>query len=140
MAKVRNLINGLTHCIAAALSLVGLVMLIIFAAFYGDAYDVISFTIFGTALFLLYLFSTLYSWLNISEKWLNVFKKFVHIMIYILIAATYTPICLGPLRGPWGWSIFGIIWGFAILGTIFAAIWIKIPRFLFTIFYSCDIL
>lgn len=135
MAKVRDLVSGLTHCIGAALSLVGLVLLIVFSSIWGDAYDIVSFTIFGTALFLLYLFSTLYHWLNIGEKGIRVFKKFDHIMIYVLIAATYTPICLGPMRGPWGWSIFGIIWGFAILGIILTAVWIKAPRALTTSIY-----
>ena len=88
MAKVRDLVSGLTHCIGAALSLVGLVLLIVFSSIWGDAYDIVSFTIFGTALFLLYLFSTLYHWLNIGEKGIRVFKKFDHIMIYVLIAAT----------------------------------------------------
>lgn len=128
MAKVRDLVSGLTHCIGAVLSLAGLVVLIVFAAIWGDSYDVVSFTIFGVGLFLLYLFSTLYHWLNISEKGIIIFKKFDHIMIYILIASSYTPICLGPLRGAWGWSIFGIIWGFAVLGTILTAVWIKAPR------------
>ena len=135
MAKVRDLVSGLTHCIGASLSLIGLVILIVFAAIWGDAYDVVSFTIFGVGLFLLYLFSTLYHWLNISEKGLTVFKKLDHIMIYILIAASYTPICLGPLRGPWGWSIFGVVWGFAVLGTILTSIWIKAPRALTTSIY-----
>ena len=135
MAKVRDLVSGLTHCIGAGLSLIGLVILIVFSAIWGDAYDVVSFTIFGVGLFLLYLFSTLYHWLNISEKGIRVFKKFDHIMIYILIAASYTPVCLGPLRGPWGWSIFGVVWGFAVLGTIFSAIWIKAPRWLSTSIY-----
>ena len=135
MAKVRDFVNGLTHCIAAALSLVGLVLLIVFSSLKGDAFDIVSFTIFGVALFLLYLFSTLYHWLNISEKALIVFKKFDHIMIYVLIAASYTPICLGPMRGPWGWSIFGVIWGFAVLGVIFTSIWIKAPRALTTSIY-----
>ena len=135
MAKVRDLVSCLTHCIGASLSLIGLVILIVFAAIWGDAYDVVSFTIFGVGLFLLYLFSTLYHWLNISEKGLTVFKKLDHIMIYILIAASYTPICLGPLRGPWGWSIFGVVWGFAVLGTILTSIWIKAPRALTTSIY-----
>lgn len=135
MAKVRDLVSGLTHCIGAVLSLAGLVVLIVFASLKGDAFDIVSFTIFGVGLFLLYLFSTLYHWLNISEKGLTVFKKFDHIMIYILIAASYTPICLGPLRGAWGWSIFGIIWGFAVLGTILTAVWIKAPRVLTTSIY-----
>ena len=135
MAKVRDFMSGLTHCIAAGLSLVGLVILIIFSSIWGDAYDIVSFTIFGVGLLLLYLFSTLYHWLNISEKGIIIFKKFDHIMIYVLIAASYTPVCLGPLRGPWGWSIFGVIWGFAVLGTILTAIWIKAPRGLTTGIY-----
>lgn len=135
MAKVRDLVSGLTHCIGAALSLVGLVLLIVFSAIYGNAYHIVSFTIFGVGLFLLYLFSTLYHWLNISEKGITVFRKFDHIMIYILIAASYTPICLVPLRGPWGWTIFGIIWGLAVLGTILTAVWIKAPRFITTTIY-----
>lgn len=135
MAKVRDLVSGLTHCIGAALSLVGLVLLIVFSAIYGNAYHVVSFTIFGVGLFLLYLFSTLYHWLNISEKGITVFRKFDHIMIYILIAASYTPICLVPLRGPCGWTIFGIIWGLAVLGTILTAVWIKAPRFITTTIY-----
>ena len=135
MAKVRDLVSGLTHCIGAALSLVGLVLLIVFAAIYGNAYHVVSFTIFGVVLFLLYLFSTLYHWLNISEKGITVFRKFDHIMIYILIAASYTPVCLVSLRGPWGWSLFGVIWGLAVLGTILSAIWIKAPRSITTTIY-----
>lgn len=135
MAKVRDLVSGLTHCIGAALSLVGLVLLIVFSAIYGNAYHVVSFTIFGVGLFLLYLFSTLYHWLNISEKGITVFRKFDHIMIYILIAASYTPVCLVSLRGPWGWSLFGVIWGLAVLGTILSAIWIKAPRAITTAIY-----
>lgn len=135
MAKVRDLVSGLTHCIGAALSIAGLPVLIVTAAKHGDAFDVVSFTIFGVGLILLYLFSTLYHWLNISEKGIQVFRKFDHIMIYILIASSYTPVCLGPLRGPWGWTIFGIIWGFAILGTILTSIWISAPRFLTTTIY-----
>lgn len=94
-----------------------------------------SFTIFGVALVLLYLFSTLYHLLNLGKKGTNVFRKFDHMMIYVLIAATYTPICLGPLRGPWGWSIFGVVWGLAVLGIILTAVWIKAPRWLTTSIY-----
>ena len=62
-------------------------------------------------------------------------RKFDHIMIYILIASTYTPICLGPLRGGWGWSIFGVVWGLAIIGIILTATWINAPRWLTTGIY-----
>ena len=128
MAKVRNLISGLTHCIAAGLSLIGLVILIIYAAINGNAFDIVSFTIFGIGLLLFYLFSTLYHWLNIGEKNLKLFKKFTHIMTYVFISSSYIPICFGPLLGPWGWSMFGVILGFASLGITFSAIWIKLPR------------
>lgn len=114
----------------------GLVLLIVYSSIYGEkAWDIVSFTIFGVGLVLLYTFSSLYHLLNLGETGTRVFKKFDHIMIYILIAATYTPICLGPIRGPWGWSIFGVVWGLAVLGTILSAVWIKAPRWLTTSIY-----
>ena len=137
MARIKDPVSGITHLIGAALSLAGLVLLIVFAALYSNekAWDIVSFTIFGVALLLLYLFSTLYHMLNLKEKGTRVFRKFDHIMIYILIAATYTPVCLGPLRGPWGWTIFGIVWAMAIIGTILTAVWIDAPRKLTTAIY-----
>ena len=79
----------------------GLVLLIVYSSIYGEkAWDIVSFIIFGVGLVLLYTFSSLYHLLNLGETGTRVFKKFDHIMIYILIAATYTPICLGPIRGP----------------------------------------
>lgn len=128
MAKVRNFVSGLTHCIGATMSLIGLVILIVFAAINGDAFDVVSFTLFGTGLFLTYLFSTLYHWLNITEKRIKIFQKFDNIMIYVLIAVSYIPLCFGPLIGPWGWSIFGIICLLATIGIVFSSIWIKMPK------------
>ncbi len=86
-------------------------------------------------LILLYTFSSLYHLLNVGEKTTRVLRKFDHIMIYILIASTYTPICLGPLRGGWGWSIFGIVWGLAIVGIVLTATWINAPRWLTTGIY-----
>ena len=128
MAKIRDFMSGLTHCVGAALSLAGLVFLIIFAAIKGDAFDVVSFTLFGSALLLKYLFSTLYHWLNLSEKSMRVFKKFNNIMTHFLIATSFTPICLGPLRGAWGWSIFGVVWGISVIGIVFSSIWAKVPK------------
>ena len=137
MAKIKDPVSGITHLVGAVLSTIGLVLLIVFCALYSNekAWDIVSCSIFGTALVLLYLFSTLYHMLNLGETGTRVFRKFDHIMIYILIAATYTPICLGPIRGPWGWTIFGIVWGMAILGTILTAVWINLPRKLTTSIY-----
>ena len=135
MAKIKDPISGFSHAFGAILSIAGLVILIVFASLYGNAYDIVSYTIFGVGLVLLYTFSSLYHLLNLKEKATNVLRKFDHIMIYILIAATYTPICLGVLRGPWGWSIFGVIWGLAVLGTILTSVWLKAPRWLTTGIY-----
>lgn len=137
MKKLKDPVSGLTHAFGALASIVGLVFLIIFAAFYSKeiAWDIVSFSIFGLGLILLYTFSALYHLLNIKEKASNVLRKFDHIMIYVLIAATYTPICLGPLRGGWGWSIFGVVWGLAVLGIILTSVWLKAPRWLTTGIY-----
>ena len=135
MAKVKDPISGFSHAFGAILSIAGLVILIVFSAIYGDAWDIVSYTIFGVGLILLYTFSSLYHLLNLKPKAMNVFRKFDHIMIYIIIAATYTPVCLGVLRGPWGFSIFGVIWLLAILGTILTAVWLNAPRWLTTGIY-----
>lgn len=137
MSKIKDPVSGFTHLLGAVLSIAGLVLLIIWPARFSDeiAWDVVSFTIFGVSLVLLYTFSTIYHLCNVGEKATSVLRKFDHIMIFILIAGTYTPVCLGPLRGPWGWTIFGIVWGLAIIGIIFTAIWIKAPRWLTTSIY-----
>lgn len=136
MKKIKDPVSGFSHLIGALLSIAGLVFLIIYAVKYGEgAWDIVSFTIFGVGLVLLYTFSSLYHLLNLKETGTRIFKKLDHMMIYVLIAASYTPICLGPLRGPWGWSIFGIVWGLAIIGIILTAIWIKAPRWLTTSIY-----
>ena len=139
MSKIKDPVSGFTHLAWAVLSIAGLVLLIVWAAMYSDevAWDVVSFSIFGTSLILLYTFSAIYHLCNVGERATSVLRKLDHIMIYILIAGTYTPICLGPLRGGWGWTVFGIVWGFGILGIIFTAIWIKAPRWLSTTIYLC---
>ena len=134
--KIKDPVSGFTHLAGAIASVVGLVFLIIYAAKYGEgAWDVVSFTIFGTGLILLYTFSSLYHLLNLGEQGTKIFRKIDHIMIYVLIAATYTPVCLGPLRGGWGWSIFGVIWGLAIAGIFLTIFWLNAPRWLTTGIY-----
>lgn len=136
MKKIKDPVSGISHLVGAVLSVIGLVFLIVYSAKYGEgAWDIVSFTIFGVALILLYTFSALYHMLNIGEKGTRVFRKFDHMMIYVLIAASYTPICLGPIRGPWGFSILGVVWGLAILGIILTAVWLQAPRWLTTSIY-----
>lgn len=136
MKKIKDPVSGFTHTAGAFGSIAALVLLIYSAAKYGkSAYDVVSFTIFGASLILLYTFSSLYHLLNLHEKGTRIMRKFDHIMIYILIAGSYTPICLGPLRGGWGWSVFGVVWGIAVLGIILTASFKKTPRALRTSTY-----
>lgn len=139
MKKIKDPVSGFTHLAWALLSIVGLVFLIIRAVKNSNEvpWDVVSFTIFGSSLILLYTFSSIYHLCNVGEKATKVLRKLDHIMIYVLIAGTYTPIALGPLRGPWGWSIFGVVWGLTLIGIFLTLFWIKAPRWLTTGIYLC---
>ena len=109
--------NSVTHGIGAALSVAALVILVVFASLYGDTWRVVSFSVYGATLFLLYLASTLYhSFTNPRIK--QFFRILDHSSIYLLIAGTYTPVTLISMRGPWGWTLFGLIWVMAIAGII----------------------
>lgn len=133
--KMREPVSGLTHLIGALLSVVGLVLMIYYAVSVGTVWHIVSFSIFGGSLILLYTASSLYHLLCISDKGVRVLRKIDHMMIYVLIAGTYTPICLIPLRGGWGYSMLAIIWGIAIVGIILKLLWFDAPRWLYTLFY-----
>ena len=114
-SKSEEIANSITHGLGIVLALGGLVVLIIFAALYGNAWHIVSCSIFGAALVLLYSVSTLYhSVQNPGAK--SLLRILDHSAILVLIAGTYTPITLISLRGPWGWTLFGIIWGLAVVG------------------------
>jgi hemolysin III len=132
---LKDPMSGLTHCIGALMSMVGLVMLIIKAMSPFKIWHLTTFCIFGTGMILLYTASTLYHWLPLGKTGSARLRKFDHMMIFVLIAATYTPFCLVPLRGAWGWSIFGAVWTVAILGIVFKLFWITSPRWLTTGIY-----
>jgi len=108
--------NAVTHLVAAVLALVGAIVLVVLAAVGGDPWKVVGVTIYGVTLLLLYSFSTLYHSLRGRAK--NVLRELDHQSIYLLIAGSYTPFCLVTLRGPWGWSLLGIVWGLAVLGSL----------------------
>jgi len=116
-SRKEELINSLTHGAGAALSLLGLVFLLIRSVRYGTTWHIVSFAIYGISLICLYLASTLYHAIPIME-WKQVLKKFDHSAIFLLIAGTYTPFLLTELRGPWGWSLFGVIWGLTVVGWV----------------------
>jgi len=107
--------NSITHGVGIGLSIAALVILVVLASKRGDAWRIVSFSIYGATLVLLYLSSTLYhSFVNPKIK--NIFRILDHSAIYLLIAGSYTPITLTFMRGTWGWTLFGIIWGIALGG------------------------
>jgi hemolysin III len=112
-----ELANRLTHGIGALLSVAGLVLMVVYSALHGDAWVITSTAVYGASLVLLYTTSTLYHTVT-SDRWRRFFQKLDHAGIFLLIAGTYTPFTLGPLRGPWGWTLFGIVWGFAVVGVV----------------------
>jgi len=108
--------NAVTHLVGAVLALAGSVVLVVLAALGGDPWKVVSVSIYGLTLVLLYTASALYHSLRGRAK--NILRKLDHQSIYLLIAGSYTPFCLVTLRGPWGWSLFGVVWGLAVLGSL----------------------
>lgn len=116
--KLKEPVNGATHCLGAVLAVIGFILLISESLNPIKPWHVAAFSVFSIGMFLLYTASTLYHWLPVSKKGESVLQKLDHAMIFVLIAATYTPVCLIPLRGVWGWSLFGVIWGMAVFGIL----------------------
>jgi hemolysin III len=113
-----ELANTITHGIGLLLSVAGFIVLLIFAIFRGDLSHIVACSIYGLTLICLYTASTLYH-AALSPRLKRVLKIFDHSAIYLLIAGTYTPFLVLYLRGAWGWSLFGVIWGLAFAGIVF---------------------
>jgi hemolysin III len=126
--------NSITHGIGLGLSVIGLVALIILACLQGSALRVVSCSVYGTTLVLLYTASTLYHSFR-SPRLKHIFKIIDHCSIYLLIAGTYTPFTLVMMRGGWGWSLFGIVWMLAFLGIIFKIFFVNRFKIASTIVY-----
>ncbi len=113
--------NSITHVVGIGLSIAALVILLVLASRRGDVWRIVSFSIYGASLVLLYMSSTLYhSFVNPKIK--KIFRIIDHSAIYLLIAGTYTPVTLTLMRGAWGWTLFGLAWGMAIGGIIITAL------------------
>ncbi len=112
--------NSISHLVGAVIALVAMVGMLVVVSLQGDPWKIVSFSIFGTSLFFLYTTSTLYHSLQGRAK--PFFRKLDHYSIYLLIAGTYTPFALVTLRGGWGWTLFGIVWGLAALGILLEAV------------------
>ena len=112
-----ELVNVITHAIGAALGIAGLSALVVGAARHGDPWRMVSFSIYGATLVILYLASVFYHGAR-SPRAKRLLQFFDHSAIYLLIAGTYTPFTLVSMRGAWGWTMFGLIWGLAIAGIL----------------------
>ncbi len=134
-ARLREPVSGLTHLFGVFASIIGLIVLVVYAALQSSVWHIVTFSIFGSSLILLYSASSIYHLASVSQKAINILRRIDHSMIYLLIAGSYTPICLIALRGSWGWSIFGTIWGLTIIGILIKNFWFSAPRWLSTLFY-----
>lgn len=130
---VKHPFSCFSHLAGALAAVPGLVWLLIRSD--GDPWKIVGISVFGMSLISLYSASTLYHWLHVSPRVERGFQRFDHVAIYFLIAGTYTPVCLVTLRGAWGWSIFGIVWGLAITGTALILLVDELPRWLSTSLY-----
>ena len=128
--RLRDPVAGLTHLAFAVVAVIGATVLIILAAVNHKWWHLAAFIVYGVSLFLLYLASSLYHLLPVSEPTRRVLRQLDHVAILLLIAGTYTPFCLVPLRGPWGWSLFGAVWGLTLVGMFVTIFAIDGPRWL----------
>jgi hemolysin III len=128
--------HSVTHGIGVLLSIAGLAVLVAFAALRGDAWHIVGCSIFGATLVLAYTASTVYHAIpGTFQRAKKVLRVLDHAAIYLLIAGTYTPFTLVNLRGPWGWTLFGVVWGMAVAGIVFKATLIGRLRVLSVAFY-----
>ncbi len=133
-SRSEEIANAITHGIGVLLAIAALTILTVFAALDGTVWHVVSFTIFGATLVLLYLASTLYhSFSNQKVKFF--FRKLDHMSIYLLIAGTYTPFCLTVLNNTLGWILFGVVWTCALAGVVLKAFFTGKKELLSTLLY-----
>lgn len=133
--QIKEPVNALTHFLGFLMSIPILIALVTKSMKETSPTAIIAFLIFGISLLLLYGVSTIYHTLNISPKGTALLRRIDHMMIFILIAGTYTPVCLIPLRGKWGWTLLAAVWGFAIAGILLKIFWLNAPRWFSTLLY-----
>lgn len=120
--RVKDPFSGLSHAVGAVLSIAGLIALELMSV--GNPWHAVSFAIYGTSLILLYTASALTHSIRATPQIEWRLDQLDYMAIFVLIAGTYTPLCLGPLRGPWGWTLLAIEWALALAG-IMSVIWMK---------------
>lgn len=108
--------NAWTHLLGAIAAFIGGIWLVVLASLDGSPWKIVSVAIYSFTLLVLYSVSTVYH--SVRGRAKNIMQKVDHFSIYLLIAGSYTPFCLVTLRGPWGWTLFGIVWGLALIGIL----------------------
>jgi hemolysin III len=131
----REPVNGVTHLVGAVLSIVGLIVLLVIAIENGSTRQIVAFSIFGASLVSMYCASAFYHSLKVSERAVAHLRRIDHMMIYILIAGSYTPVCLVLLRGRLGLWLLVAVWSLAALGTLQTVAWMQAPDWLSTVLY-----
>lgn len=134
MFRIKEPVSCLTHLGGAVAALACTVALIYMAIPRGASY-IISFAVFGVALVSLYVSSALYHMLRVPKRASRILQRIDHTMIFSLIAGTYTPACLIPLRGAWGWVMLSVVWIIAAAGLVMKLFWLTAPRLLSTAVY-----
>jgi hemolysin III len=135
MRSIREPVNTVTHSIGAVLSIVGLIILLAVGIRNGSARQIVAFSIFGASLVAMYSVSTLYHGLPLSPRGIARARRLDHVMIYILIAGSYTPICLLMLPARLGMSLLILVWSLAVVGTVQKLTWMNAPVWLSTALY-----
>jgi len=130
--KCKDPVSGLTHLGGALLSVVGLILLIRYALIYATSRHVAAFSVFGASMILLYSSSAAYHLARVPEKISELLRRIDHMMIYVLIAGTYTPVCVLALAGDWGRTLLVTVWLLAAAGIILTIAWFGAPRWLTT--------
>lgn len=133
--RVREPVNALTHLLGAVVAAIGTVVLLVNGAANHSVRQIVAFAIFGTSLVLLYGTSGIYHSLNVSERGLAILRRLDHMMIYVLIAGTYTPLCLVLLHGRLGIALLIAVWAIAAIGVAQKLVWMTAPRWISTILY-----
>lgn len=108
--------NAWSHLVGAVLATVGAIWLLVLASLQHDVWKIVSVAVYGVCLVGLYSASTVYH--SVRGRAKQIMRKVDHLSIYLMIAGSYTPFCLVSLRGPWGWSLFGVVWGLALIGIL----------------------
>lgn len=125
--------SSYSHLLGVLLSIIGLAALVVLS--WSDPWRVVGFSIYGASLILLYSASTAYHWLSPPSRRKDLLRRLDHAAIVVLIAGTYTPLCLITLRGAWGWSVGGVVWGLAVAGVALHLSFPRLSRWLGTSFY-----